>query len=209
MHQGHQLEDSKPERAFFFASTMVLAQLQFHLECLCNPPRHAVPLSYFVLYSIQRNDAMKAIDIANWFVTKANSEQLGNDTSEGVSNLKLQKVLYFAQAAHLALNQKKSLFEDDIYAWEFGPVVESVYHDFKASKNKPIAKPTNTDFETFDENTTSFLENTWAIFGKFSAAKLVQMSHEHKPWKDAFAKEDKIITKEAIYNYYKSAFQKV
>jgi uncharacterized phage-associated protein len=152
---------------------------------------------------------MKAIDVANWFVAKANSEQLGNDMSEGVSNLKLQKILYFAQAAHLALNKKKPLFEDDFSAWEFGPVVESVYHEFKTSKNKPISNTTTKDFEKFDNDTVSFLENVWAIFGKFSAAKLVQMSHEHKPWKDAFASEKKIISKEAIYEYYKLAFQKV
>jgi len=152
---------------------------------------------------------MKAIDVANWYVVKANSEQLGNNTSEGVSNLKLQKILYFAQAAHLALNNKKPLFDDDIYAWEFGPVVEDVYKSFKLSKNKPIEKPTNGDYKKISEDVTVFLENVWDVFGKFSAAKLVQMSHDHKPWKEAYASDNKIITKGAMYDYYKSAFQQV
>jgi len=151
---------------------------------------------------------MKAIDVANWFIAKANSEKLDEDVSEGISNLKLQKVLYFAQAAHLALYNKKSLFEDDICAWKLGPVVESVYHEFKSSENKPITATTNKDYEKIEEDVSVFLENVWSIFGKFSAAKLVQMSHEHQPWKEAYESKKSVITKQSIYDYYKTAFQK-
>lgn len=151
---------------------------------------------------------MKAIDIANWFINKANSEKLDDDVSEGISNLKLQKVLYFAQAAHLALNNSKPLFDDKICAWPLGPVVESVYQDFKQYSNKPIDGPTNKDYlKVVDAGLASFLENTWTIFGKFSAAKLVQMSHEHKPWKDAFKANKSVITKESMFDYYKSVFR--
>ena len=149
------------------------------------------------------------MDVANWFISKANSEKLDDKVSEGISNLKLQKMLYFAQAAHLALYSKKSLFEDDILAWKLGPVVEDVYHQFKSPNNKPIAKPTNQEYKKISLGIDVFLENVWSIFGKFSAAKLVQMSHEHQPWIDAFeAGSGSIITKQSIYDYYKTAFQK-
>lgn len=152
---------------------------------------------------------MKAIDVANWFISKANSEKLDDNISEGVSNLKLQKVLYFAQAAHLALYSKKPLFEDDILAWPLGPVVNEVYHKFKTAENQPIPKPSNDDYKKFDAKLNQFLENVWSLFGKFSAAKLVQMSHDHKPWKDAIEDNREVITKQEIYDYYKSAFQEV
>ena len=152
---------------------------------------------------------MKAIDVANWFVVKANSENLGNDTSEGISNLKLQKMLYFAQAAHLALGNNTPLFDDEISAWEFGPVVEAVYQNFKSSKNQPIAKPTDENYKNFNDETVGFLENVWSIFGKFSAAKLVQMSHEHKPWIEAYKSDNKTISKQKIFDYYKTAFKQV
>lgn len=46
-----------------------------------------------------------------------------------ISNLKLQKVLYFLQAQHLVSTDKK-LFEDEIEAWDFGPVVPEVYREY-------------------------------------------------------------------------------
>lgn len=153
---------------------------------------------------------MKAIDVANWFVAKANSEDLGDGNSEGITNLKLQKMLYFAQAAYLSLNGNKPLFADDFKAWDFGPVIEDIYHSFKQSKNQPIDKPTNADYvKAVSADTVEFLESVWSVFGKFSAAKLVQMSHEHQPWRDANANTDKTITKQKIYEYYKTAFKQV
>lgn len=148
-----------------------------------------------------------AIDIANWFIVKANSEKLDDTISEGVTNLKLQKLLYFAQAAHLSIYSKKPLFHDEIVAWKLGPVIEDVYRQFKKSNSNPIPKPSNEDYLKIDSGQTAFLENVWSIFGKFSAAKLVKMSHEHQPWKQAYEKEGSIITKESMYNYYKTAFQ--
>ncbi len=152
---------------------------------------------------------MQAIDIANWFIVKANSEKLDGQISEGISNLKLQKILYFAQAAHLALYSKKPLFEDEICAWKLGPVVESIYHQFKSANNNPIAKPTSNDYQKIDQEKIAFLDNVWSIFGKFSAARLVQLSHEHKPWIDAFNSNSETITKQSMYDYYKSVFQTV
>lgn len=150
-----------------------------------------------------------ALDIANWFIVKANSEKLDDTVSEGVTNLKLQKLLYFAQAAHLSVFSNKPLFEEEIVAWKLGPVIESVYHRFKLSNSQPIPKPSNQGYLKIKPDLASFLDNIWSIFGKFSAAKLVQMSHEHQPWKQAYKTEGSVISKESIYEYYKDAFQVV
>ncbi len=49
---------------------------------------------------------------------------------EGISNMKMQKLLYFAQGIHLAITGKP-LFSDPIEAWQHGPVVPDVYHWLK------------------------------------------------------------------------------
>lgn len=144
-----------------------------------------------------------AIDVARFFVNKANSIEIDNGIVEGVSNLKLQKLLYFAQAAHLSIKDKP-LFNDKIEAWEFGPVVRDVYNCFKAHDRKPV--PNQPESNLIDSDTKEFLENTWDIFGKFSAAELVSLSHKHKPWIDAYHSSDKTISVDVMKAYYKNVF---
>lgn len=46
-----------------------------------------------------------------------------------VTNLKLQKILYFVQGVHLIMHDKEA-FPDEIIAWEYGPVVKNVYYEY-------------------------------------------------------------------------------
>lgn len=142
--------------------------------------------------------------IANYFINRANREMVDDQTPEGITNLKLQKILYFAQAAHLALNDKP-LFDEEIEAWRFGPVIPGIYQKYKIHSNKPI--PTSAMSVQIDENTKVFLDKVWDIYGKYSAAELVQISHNHRPWREAYDSNDgAIITKEEITQYYKGVF---
>ena len=74
-----------------------------------------------------------ALDIANKILAKAfcsNSEEL-------ISNVKLQKLLYYQQGFHLACFGAP-LFDEEIEAWMYGPVVPSVYEYFKTYDNRGI-----------------------------------------------------------------------
>jgi uncharacterized phage-associated protein len=146
-------------------------------------------------------DKNKATTIADWFITRANDEEIGG-VIEGVTPLKLQKMLYLAQAAHLGLG-KGELFEDEILAWKLGPVVESVYRLYK-NKRTRIAEPSGNDFQKLNENTISFLEDVWSMFGKYTSFKLVELTHSHSPWKEI--EQGKVIPKEKIAEYYKGLF---
>lgn len=68
------------------------------------------------------NGKYNAIDIAKYTISKCTID--GNP----ISNLPLQKILYFLQADYLRNNE--ILFNDDIEAWQFGPVVPDVYYEF-------------------------------------------------------------------------------
>ena len=74
-------------------------------------------------------------DVADFFVYLAN--QLEDDQ---ISNLKLNKLLYYAQGTHLA-RTGKPLFENAIEAWQYGPVVPEVYQKYKACGKNPIPSP--------------------------------------------------------------------
>lgn len=66
---------------------------------------------------------MAAIDIARYVIT------VSLDDGYPVSNLKLQKMLYFIQGVML-VKYKKKAFDEDLVAWQYGPVVKSVYLNF-------------------------------------------------------------------------------
>src|SRR5579863_1523853 len=54
-----------------------------------------------------------------------------------VSNLALQKLLYFAHARHL-IETKRPLVSGYFEAWQFGPVHPAAYRAFKPSGDQPI-----------------------------------------------------------------------
>jgi uncharacterized phage-associated protein len=147
----------------------------------------------------------KASDIAKFFILKASEKQIDEGLSEGITNLKLQKILYFAQAAHVALYDKK-IFKDKVVAWKFGPIVEQVYYEYKIHKNNPL--PTPTDVLNISDEDREFLDGIWGLFEKYSASELVSITHSHAPWKDAYEKgQNTEIPVEQLRNYYRHVFE--
>lgn len=55
-----------------------------------------------------------------------------------VSPLALQKMLYLAQMQHLGETGGDPLFYDEFEAWDYGPVIPSLYHDLKMFGRKPV-----------------------------------------------------------------------
>jgi uncharacterized phage-associated protein len=72
-----------------------------------------------------------ARSIANHFLDRGEAEDIDID------NLKLQKLVYIAHGWHLAITDG-ALFKDLVQAWPYGPVIPSVYHEFKWMGKKPI-----------------------------------------------------------------------
>lgn len=106
-----------------------------------------------------------------------------HSADERVSNLKLQKLLYYAQGYHLALFGEP-LFEDEIVAWPHGPVVKSVYHTYADYDKSPIESydppPTN-----LPDKAVEVLDEIVHTYGLLPAMQLREMTHEELPWKAA------------------------
>lgn len=66
---------------------------------------------------------MKGLDIAKYIVDKCYRE------GKPVTNLHLQKILYFVQGEYYR-QTKKFLIEDDFLAWQYGPVLREVYDEY-------------------------------------------------------------------------------
>lgn len=74
--------------------------------------------------------ADKAINIAKYIINKCTIEQ------HPISNLQLQKILYYIQKSFLQNNMVA--FDDEIEAWQFGPVVPEVYYQYCGFGSMPI-----------------------------------------------------------------------
>ena len=140
--------------------------------------------------------SFNAHDVAKYFVRiGTNVEQ-----EEFLTNLKVQKLLYYAQAFHLALNNA-ILFHEDIEAWQYGPVVRSVYDELKQYSSGPI-DIAYSETCTIDED--SFLSQIYDIFGPYSASKLVSMTHSEPPWRDSWNPDNprEVISLESMKEYF-------
>ena len=78
-----------------------------------------------------------AMAVANWFLERAKADQDANVPP--VDQLKLYKLVYYAHAWHLA-NYGEPLFDEDIQAWQHGPVVSDLYREFNDFGAKPIGR---------------------------------------------------------------------
>lgn len=157
-----------------------------------------------------------ANDIALWFVLKNNAEIKENETEndeyevyEGITHLKLQKLIYYAQGVYLAITGKK-LFFNDIEVWTHGPVVPEVYDKYKVYGKNNIKSTTLTkeqekaitDIE-IDRETSEILNMVYDNFAIYTAWQLRQMSHvKDGPWDKAVKNGNAIINTEDIKEYF-------
>jgi uncharacterized phage-associated protein len=140
-----------------------------------------------------------ALTIAKWFIAWAEAE------GEELSNLKLQKLLYYAQGHHLA-ERHALLFSDQIQAWSHGPVVAEVYHEYKAWGSATIELPDEDPFtwDYVDTETTKLLSRVWNTYGGYSAGRLRNMTHEEPPWRAHFRPDERniVIPASEIEEYF-------
>lgn len=100
-----------------------------------------------------------------------------------LSNLKLQKLLYYAQGWHLALYDEP-LFGEALEAWIHGPVVPSVYFHFKDFGHCPLLVET-LDLSRVNPHLAEHVKDVWEAYGGLTAFDLEKLSHQEPPWKVA------------------------
>ncbi len=138
--------------------------------------------------------------IADYFIYVA------NDTGSFLSNLKLQKLVYYAQAWHLGIFDTP-LFDEDFEAWVHGPVIPYLFYKYKEFGWKPILKEVQQP--NFIPELEEFLENLTEEYFICDGYELELMVTREDPWKIArkgLARNEPshaIITKESMRNYYK------
>jgi uncharacterized phage-associated protein len=123
---------------------------------------------------------LTATAVAAWFVDRA-----VQDPEQDLSNLKLQKLIYLAHSLFLH-RHRLALVQEEVQAWENGPVVKVVYGAYKEFESTPIQRPSSSvaTQTTWPDDIVEALEDVWRCFSGLSASKLRNITHIAGPWKD-------------------------
>lgn len=138
-----------------------------------------------------------ALETANYFLFLDEE----ND-GDGISNLKLQKLVYYAQGFYSAIF-KAALFDDEIEAWAHGPVIASLYHQFKQYGKNPIPFERGVNPGSVSEDEKGLIEEVYEVMGQYSAWKLRNMTHEESPWINHESSAG-VIPKNEIEEYFRT-----
>lgn len=142
-----------------------------------------------------------ALDVAKYFLCRIDRE--AGDT---MSPLKLQKLLYYAQAWSLVLRDQP-LFPEEIQAWPHGPVVYDVWNNYRDYKYTAIPEPEVCELD-FSEDEIEVLEEVWNAYGELGARSLEDLTHSEYPWIEArkgldpAERSQKVISHETMKSYY-------
>lgn len=162
------------------------------------------------IMSISNRHPVSAFQVADYFLRK-----IDYSAGESITNLKLQKLCYFAQVMSLCPQDRSSptgqiLFEDRIEAWAHGPVIPILYRQFKKYRwlgIDPVAEINDKNIINNHE-VINLLDAVWHRYGHKTARALEKETHCHDPWMHAYGDRppgqacNNEITPEAIKDFY-------
>lgn len=121
----------------------------------------------------------KALQIAQYII---NHEF---ENSRPVSNLRLQKLLYYVQLYFLMCTGQPC-FSDRVEAWDFGPVVPNVYHQYKRFGSMIIQEVNDQAENGLDTDDRQLIDQMLDKCSYKTTRELVEISHQQSPWRKAY-----------------------
>ncbi len=152
---------SKPEEAVDKQLTKNKAVGKVSIE---NMPKSQMPRSMPAKYCAEQ--------IADYLLV--------NCIDKEMTNLKLQKLLYYCQYWHMAF-YREVLFSDPIEAWEHGPIIRAVYHKYRNYKRLE-AIPVPTSAPTLDENAVKTIDKVLDSYGSVDTDWIMSYSSSGTLW---------------------------
>lgn len=145
---------------------------------------YSIVLTQISYIYIKNRGMYSAVDIANIFVKK------GIDDNSPVTQMKLQKLVFFANGAMLALTDKsKKLVVEPFQAWDYGPVIPEIYSKFKQfgageiTPEKDLLRLINQghnfeDIIELDDLSGRVVNDTWKLLRNMNGIQLSEWTHK-------------------------------
>ncbi|HGH6013363.1 TPA: Panacea domain-containing protein [Vibrio mimicus] len=123
--------------------------------------------------------------------------QRASENGIQVSNLKLQKLAYYCQGYHLA-QYEEPLFDEDLKAWDHGPVVRSLYEEYQTYKKGTITASVGNAISELSGRAVQTIDFVLMTLGNMGAWQLREKSHREAPWLAHVSKESKKVDYQTI-----------
>lgn len=132
--------------------------------------------------------------------------ELAWDEHRELTNMQLQKLVFFAHGIHLgAFGQP--LIDEPVRAWDFGPVIPVLYEELRRYGRGNVTEDLINRDPGFDDEGTEMdaIRTTWETYRNSSAWTLSQISHlEGSPWEQVWnERRYALIPNDIIEDYYR------
>ena len=134
-------------------------------------------INLFVFASLLMIDCL---NVASYFIVRAYEDGMEAE----MTNMKVQKLLYYSQSLHLAM-YNEPLFAEEIQAWRYGPVCPPAYRFYSEFEANQLPIPSQELLLQIPDDQKKLLEEVWENFGGYHAYLLSDMTHLEFPWKKA------------------------
>ena len=121
-----------------------------------------------------------------------------NEKDSKITNLKLQKVLYYIQGYFLKQFNSPA-FSEELYCWTYGPVVPLAYYEFNVNGANPLQHNACVNINIREEH-KKLIDTIILRCKDIPSSALVEKTHQEAPWKNAYRGD--IISKQAIERYF-------
>lgn len=140
-----------------------------------------------------------AAKIANRMLRRA------HDRGEELSPLKLLKLVYIAHGWSFPFTGEP-LLSEPAQAWQYGPVVPSLYHAISRFRANPVeGYVPDTDPQELSAQAATLVDNVYDTYSPYSAVQLSNMTHmPNTPWSEAWNAQGRnaIIPNDRIAQHY-------
>jgi uncharacterized phage-associated protein len=137
-------------------------------------------------------------DVADYLLWLADRDRIG------VDHLKLQKLVYYAQAFHLG-STGEPLFEEELRAWQYGPVCLELWERYRYRRDY-LQPPESPSEGVFSDDAREVVTMVYQRFRELSGIELFRRTHEEDPWIDADrrarTRESDLISIDALRDYF-------
>lgn len=137
---------------------------------------------------------INAIQLSEYILTQTKPEK-----GDIISNLTLQKLLYYCQGFHLALKEMP-FFKDLILHWDNGPAVRYSYYHYEKYGEGALPVPKDFDDSIFSTEEKEIVHDVLIVYGQFSGGMLHKLTCSEPPWKESQPNEK--ITNDALHRHF-------
>ena len=121
-----------------------------------------------------------------------------------ISNLKLQKLLYFVQAQFLVATGRPC-FSEDIVAWGCGPVVPESYRVYSKYGSGSIPRVEEERRGIIADDDKEMINDIVDRLADYSASQLTTLSVRQEPWQAVYEhNRQKVISKKSIKEFFET-----